>query len=101
MLDNFPGLRSNNKGDKRIRRSRSKKRGLECRRKILGESDICLHEEISEPDYACVDLGNFWCIDIKYGGLYDHYKKMPPIDDNMAMKEHLRSWAFAVACSVR
>lgn len=28
-------------------------------------------------------------------------KIMPPLSDGMAMKEHLKSWAYAVACNVR
>ncbi|KAK3206827.1 hypothetical protein Dsin_020873 [Dipteronia sinensis] len=27
--------------------------------------------------------------------------KMPPLNDGMAMKQHLKSWAYAVACTVR
>ncbi|RZB96454.1 hypothetical protein D0Y65_020291 [Glycine soja] len=27
--------------------------------------------------------------------------KMPPFDDVVAMKQHLKSWAYAVACTVR
>lgn len=28
-------------------------------------------------------------------------KIMPPLSDGMAMKQHLKSWAYAVACNVR
>ncbi|KAJ6377330.1 hypothetical protein OIU76_026325 [Salix suchowensis] len=28
-------------------------------------------------------------------------RKMPPLNDGMAMKEHLRSWAYAVAWTLR
>ena len=27
--------------------------------------------------------------------------KMPPFDNDVAMKQHLKSWAYAVACTVR
>lgn len=30
-----------------------------------------------------------------------HGKMMPPLSDGMAMKKHLKSWAYAVACNVR
>ncbi|KAK8664647.1 hypothetical protein V6N13_084425 [Hibiscus sabdariffa] len=29
------------------------------------------------------------------------YLEMPPLNDGFAMKEHLKSWAYAVACTVR
>ncbi|PON87255.1 hypothetical protein TorRG33x02_168910 [Trema orientale] len=81
-----PSPGSTVEGDKRTGRSRGKGKSLKCRRKTLGEMDFGFYgKEILEE---------------KYGGLYDRYKDMPPINDNMAMKEHIKSWAYTVACSV-
>nr|DAD37795.1 TPA_asm: hypothetical protein HUJ06_008436 [Nelumbo nucifera] len=35
----------------------------------------------------------------RFGDL--HHLNMPPLSDGMAMKKHLKSWAYAVACTVR
>ncbi|GMI93500.1 hypothetical protein HRI_003019300 [Hibiscus trionum] len=52
-----------------------------------------------------LDLGYYGSLDSESSfsdetnGLY--YLKMPPLNDGFAMKEHLKSWAYAVACTVR
>ncbi|KAK8477947.1 hypothetical protein V6N13_015568 [Hibiscus sabdariffa] len=52
-----------------------------------------------------LDLGYYGSLDSESSfseaanGLY--YLEMPPLNDGSAMKEHLKSWAYAVACIVR
>ncbi|XVE51491.1 hypothetical protein DITRI_Ditri02bG0045400 [Diplodiscus trichospermus] len=73
---------------KRRRRKRSK-------RKVLGELDLGFHGNLaSESSFSeeTYGLSNFQSQD---------YSKMPPLNDGLAMKEHLKSWAYAVACTVR
>lgn len=69
----------------------------------LGFSDISKkNTKVSSSEYGswfeencrCFQKLGWWC-------LYDHYKNMPPLHDNIAMKEHLKSWAYAVACTVK
>ncbi|VVA35289.1 PREDICTED: POPTR_0004s05840g [Prunus dulcis] len=74
-----PSPRSTEK--EKSRRRRRSKRSVQQqrhRRKILGELD-----ELGLDDYV------------------KENNTMPSISDNMAMKEHLKSWAYAVACTVR
>ncbi|PRQ29219.1 hypothetical protein RchiOBHm_Chr5g0011501 [Rosa chinensis] len=76
--------------EQRRKRSRSK-RGLQRnRRRILGEIDLGFHvkAEVSGCDWIFLEE-NFG------------YKNQFNLNDNMAMKEHLRTWAYAVACTVR
>ncbi|XWS19729.1 hypothetical protein CRYUN_Cryun31cG0041300 [Craigia yunnanensis] len=73
---------------RRRRRKRSK-------RKVLGELDLGFHGNLaSESSFSEETYGysNFQS---------QQYTKMPPLDDGLAMKEHLKSWAYAVACTVR
>lgn len=75
---------------RRRRRSRSK-RGLQRnRRKILGELDLGFHAkaEVSGSDWILLEEN--W-----------GYNNQFNLSDNMAMKEHLKTWAYAVACTVR
>ncbi|EXB84040.1 hypothetical protein L484_005804 [Morus notabilis] len=74
------------------------KRGLRSKRKsrkILGEIDLGFDDIVRGTKFHYCG----YCQ--KLGCLYDHYKNMPPLHDNIAMKEHLKSWAYAVACTVR
>lgn len=75
---------------RRRRRSRSK-RGLQRnRRKILGELDLGV------PVKAEVSGSNWILLEENWG-----YNNQFNLSDNMAMKEHLKTWAYAVACTVR
>ncbi|GMY37491.1 WD repeat-containing protein 53 [Fagus crenata] len=82
------------KQERRKTRRRSK-RSLNPRRKIIGELDLGLDVE---------ELSRIWMFKETCG--YERFgdedrNKMPPFNDNVAMKEHLKTWAFAVACTVR
>lgn len=75
---------------RRRRRSRSK-RGLQRnRRKILGELDLGVPVKAE-------DSGSNWILLEENWG----YNSQFNLSDNMAMKEHLKTWAYAVACTVR
>ncbi|XVF40297.1 hypothetical protein PTKIN_Ptkin01aG0102200 [Pterospermum kingtungense] len=67
---------------RRSRRKRSKK-------KAFGELDLGFHGNLaswfSEETYGYPNFGT------------QDYMKMPPLNDGLAMKEHLKSWAYAVA----
>lgn len=75
------------KEERRKKKSKRCKRSTKQRRQILGELDLCFDGE--------ENCGGFGSAECKYN------YKMPPLDDNIAMKEHLKSWAYAVACTVR
>lgn len=90
--------------------SRRKRRSKRSLRKILGELDH-LHLGFDYGNYM-----DFWLFDdeeiiktgkhkqvLGSGSEYNQHMnmKMPPLDDNMAMKKHLKSWAYAVASTVR
>ncbi|OAY26369.1 hypothetical protein MANES_16G042200v8 [Manihot esculenta] len=72
-------------------RSGRRKRKSKRKRKVLGELELGIDER------------DIWDWE------FDGYKemsgigsvKMPLLTDGMAMKEHLKSWAYAVACTVR
>ncbi|XP_023520136.1 uncharacterized protein LOC111783440 [Cucurbita pepo subsp. pepo] len=83
------------------RKSRGRRWGcLGQRRKIVGEMDL---------SDAVKEICECWLLEQRIGGGNQYQrgrrkmkkKKMPPFEDSMAMKEHIRSWAFAVACIVR
>ncbi|CAK9148103.1 unnamed protein product [Ilex paraguariensis] len=84
--------------ERRKRRSyrRSKSAGLNQTRKIERELDFGFDDN---------EVYGFWmrektkCGYERFGG--QHHAKMPPFNDGMAMKQHLKSWAYAVACTVR
>ncbi|KDP21125.1 hypothetical protein JCGZ_21596 [Jatropha curcas] len=83
---------------------RRRRRKRKSKRKILGKLDFGF-------DGTSTDLGHFgvWEINTEittacgYGMFRSkqHLVNMPPLSDGMAMKEHLKSWAYAVACTVR
>ncbi|XP_060671253.1 uncharacterized protein LOC132803066 [Ziziphus jujuba] len=88
------------KEETRKKRRKRCKKTMKQRRKILGELDLCS------------DGKQVWMLDGNCGGGYcngsfgsaefcKYNYKMPPFHDNMAMKEHLKYWAYAVACTVR
>ncbi|XP_011657601.1 uncharacterized protein LOC101209234 [Cucumis sativus] len=67
--------------------------GLEQRKKfIVGEIDL---------SYAVKEICECWSFEEMRIGGGEKTKKMPSFEDSMAMKEHIRSWAYAVACTVR
>ncbi|XVE88232.1 hypothetical protein DITRI_Ditri19aG0052400 [Diplodiscus trichospermus] len=79
--------------EKKRRRRRRRKRS---KTKVLGELDLGFHGYLAS-EYS-------WFYEETYG--YPNfetqgYTKMPPLNDGLAMKEHLKSWAHAVACIVR
>ncbi|TQD94681.1 hypothetical protein C1H46_019733 [Malus baccata] len=90
------------------RRRRRRKKGLQRnKRKILGEFEMSGFDDRAEE----VSYGNFWSsnrtVDGNCGFNNQRFGKypsanygMPSISDKMAMKEHLKSWAYAVACTV-
>ncbi|KAJ4823176.1 hypothetical protein Tsubulata_019231 [Turnera subulata] len=84
------------------RKEERKKRKKKSKRKILGELDL--------GGYNCGFFGVLTDEGIGKQGMFirnqEYYyhrqvMKMPPLDDGMAMKQHLKSWAYAVACTVR
>ncbi|KAJ0081873.1 hypothetical protein Patl1_10471 [Pistacia atlantica] len=90
------------------RRKRRSKRMLHERRKILGELDLGFDRNMDSDELS----SKSWLFDFEETtssgyqmfGSQVHYQmnmKMPPLEDGMAMKEHLKSWAYAVACTVR
>ncbi|XP_038895160.1 uncharacterized protein LOC120083464 [Benincasa hispida] len=91
------GIKTEEKEQRRKNRGR-RCWGLEQRRKIVGEMDL---------SYAVKEICECWLFEetrIGGGNQYQRKKKtkkMPPFEDSMAMKEHIRSWAYAVACTVR
>ncbi|KAL4291428.1 hypothetical protein GQ457_14G009070 [Hibiscus cannabinus] len=74
------------RGGRRRRRKRSK-------RKVMGDQlDLGFYG-------SCLDSESSFSEETK--GQQYYYMKMPPLNDGSAMKEHLKSWAYAVACTVR
>ncbi|KAK8608146.1 hypothetical protein V6N13_023577 [Hibiscus sabdariffa] len=74
------------RGGRRRRRKRSK-------RKVLGDQlDLGFYG-------SCLDSESSFSEETK--GQQYYYMKMLPLNDGSAMKEHLKSWAYAVACTVR
>ena len=88
------------KEEKRKRRPRRKR----SKRKILGELDLGF-----DRSRHCYRLDNGFGVfgdretwrHGMFGRQLQHQVKMPPLNDGMAMKEHLKSWAYAVASTVR
>ncbi|KAJ6396727.1 hypothetical protein OIU77_021704 [Salix suchowensis] len=88
------------KEEKRKRRERRRR----SKRKILGEPGSGFDKSSS---YYKLDYGFEMSNDEEkrgygmFGSHRQHQAKMPPLNDGTAMKEHLKSWAYAVACTVR
>ncbi|KAL3576278.1 hypothetical protein D5086_021561 [Populus alba] len=86
--------------EKRKRRPRRKR----SKRKILGELDLGFdrsrHCYRFDNGFGVFDDRETWRYGM-FGRQLQHQVKMPPLNDGMAMKEHLKSWAYAVACTVR
>ncbi|KAJ0016952.1 hypothetical protein Pint_10354 [Pistacia integerrima] len=86
------------------RRKRRSKRMLHERRKILGELDLGFDRNMDSDDLSSksllFDFEETTSSGYQMFGSQVHYQmnmKMPPLEDGMAMKEHLKSWAYAVA----
>ncbi|KAK3431169.1 hypothetical protein EUGRSUZ_E02770 [Eucalyptus grandis] len=83
------------------RRQRSKRMFRERRRSVLGELDLGGDGE----DCSGFEENRFLLNRRRQGfGVASGnqaVKKMPPLSDGIAMREHLRSWAIAVACAVK
>lgn len=88
---------------RRRRRSRRSKRSMKQRREILGELDsLCFDgNEVCESWMLEGNCGYYYKQSSFGGGDQHKYKILPPFDDNTAMKEHIKYWAYAVACTVR
>ncbi|KAK7815910.1 hypothetical protein CFP56_000969 [Quercus suber] len=86
------------KEERRKTRRRSK-RGLSHRRKILGELDLCL--DVEEVSMFSMFKETCGYRNQSFGDQHRNKNLMPSFNDNVAMKEHLKYWAYAVACTVR
>ncbi|KAF8409081.1 hypothetical protein HHK36_005154 [Tetracentron sinense] len=71
------------------RRRRGKR---SCKSRAKGRGKSKREQEFSELGYNLIEVG-------RSGS--PSPVEMPPLSDDMAMKENLKSWAFAVACTVR
>ncbi|KAF8028617.1 hypothetical protein BT93_E1297 [Corymbia citriodora subsp. variegata] len=83
----------------KVRRSRGRQRS---RRTFYEELDLgCFGEEFSgfEENRFLVDRRRLPGFGVASG--VRAMQKMPPLSDGIAMREHLRSWAIAVACAVK
>ncbi|KAG6694930.1 hypothetical protein I3842_09G071800 [Carya illinoinensis] len=79
----------------RRRTRRRRKRSKNRRRKTLGELDL---------GFDLNEVSDSWMFEetCRYPMFEDqHPNKLPSFNDDLAMKEHLKSWAHAVACTVR
>ncbi|KAM1245295.1 hypothetical protein ACFX2I_036511 [Malus domestica] len=99
---------SSQRSTEKAKRRRRRRRGLQRKRKILGELDTLGLDDRAEE----VGYGNSWSFNRttegncgfnnqRFGEHQNASYGMPSISDNMAMKEHLKSWACAVASTVR
>lgn len=83
------------------RRKRSKRMFYERRRRVHGELDLgCEGKEfhgLEENRFLGSRRGGFGVA----GEIQAMKEEMPPLSDGIAMREHLRSWAIAVACAVK
>ena len=89
--------------EEKRRSKRSFKSCLNQRRRVLGESDLQVKGLGDMGFDVNVVCGN-WVVEEASGYQWfgsPHHVKMPPLSDGMAMKHHLKSWAYAVACTVR
>lgn len=92
------GIKTEEKEEKRRKNRGRRCWSLEQRRKIVGEMDL---------SYAVKEICECWLFEeMRIGGGNQYQrkkktKKMPPFEDSLAMKEHIKSWAYAVACTVR
>ncbi|CAN1166343.1 hypothetical protein LINPERHAP2_LOCUS26661 [Linum perenne] len=72
------------------RRWRSKKKT------ILRELDLCF-DSFCYKTYGELGFGRLY----GYTAAEQRKKMMPPLNDSVEMKRHLKSWAHAVACAVK
>lgn len=87
--------------EKRIKKKRRLKSDFDTRRRVVNWLDFGF--DLNEIDEFCMrmmmmddDGKSKRCM---YGG--DDGKMMPSFSDEMAMREHLKSWAYSVACAVK
>ena len=76
-------------------RRRRRRRRKRSKRKVLGELDLGFHGNLASESSFSEEKYGFSNFDSQ------DYMKMPSLNDGLAMKEHLKSWAYAVACTVR
>ncbi|XVF27463.1 hypothetical protein REPUB_Repub14bG0109600 [Reevesia pubescens] len=78
-------------------RKRRRRRRKRSKRKVFGELDLGLgfHGNLASQSSFSEETIEYPYFESQ------HYTKMPPLNDGLAMKEHLKSWAYAVACTVR
>ncbi|KAJ7947147.1 WD repeat-containing protein 53 [Quillaja saponaria] len=81
--------------ERKKKRRRRKKSGFNGKRKILGELEL---------GFDVKEIYGSWMFEeaCEYQRVASiHQTGMPPLSDDLAMKEHLKSWAYAVACTVK
>ena len=85
-------LKETKRRDRRKRRNKWNKSGLNGVEVILGGLDL---------GFDVKEVSGF----LKFQEESYEYQmlktKLPPFDDDVAMKQHLKSWAYAVACTVK
>ncbi|XP_039038399.1 uncharacterized protein LOC120175921 [Hibiscus syriacus] len=76
---------------------RKRRRRRRSNRKVLGELDLGLHCKLAyESSFSEENIAR-----PIPNSETPRYTKMPPLNDGLAMKQHLKSWAYAVACTVK
>ncbi|GAV57598.1 hypothetical protein CFOL_v3_01135 [Cephalotus follicularis] len=83
------------KKENKRRRKRSKRPNFGQRRKIVGELDLGFERSVCPGSWERFEYQS------QRYGCQQHNMEMPPLSDGLAMKEHLKSWAYAVACTVK
>ncbi|KAK2642506.1 hypothetical protein Ddye_024269 [Dipteronia dyeriana] len=102
---------SSSRSRRRSRRRRNKSSNLlhDQRRQVFGDvgfyhnGQIESHSHVESP-WLLLDDHHHHDDTTSTFGYHDFHNmkmKMPPLNDGMAMKQHLKSWAYAVACTVR
>ncbi|MBA0812037.1 hypothetical protein Gohar_026035, partial [Gossypium harknessii] len=77
------------------RRKRRRRRRKRSKRKVLGELDLGFYGNLDSESSFSEGTYGYKSFDSRH-----YIMKMPPSNDGFAMKEHLKSWAYAVACTV-
>ncbi|KAF8411067.1 hypothetical protein HHK36_003606 [Tetracentron sinense] len=104
-LDKMGVLETSESEQRRRRGKRSCKLSAEGRGKSNGEQEFSQVQGLSDLGFYMIEVGlglgrmEKTCGYGRSGS--PSLLKMPPFTDGMAMKEHLKSWAYAVACTVR
>ncbi|MBA0729722.1 hypothetical protein Golax_020289 [Gossypium laxum] len=76
------------------RRKRRRRRRKRSKRKVLGELDLGFYGNLDSESSFSEGTYGYKSFDSRH-----YIMKMPPSNDGFAMKEHLKSWAYAVACT--